>query len=219
MLIRLIRWFTAGLVLLITGYGAAGMVGGAIPTNRDWREPARGVTIYVESNGIHTGLIVPKVAGGVDWRALADPRDLADPRYGAYDHLAIGWGDRRFFLDTPTWRDLRPSTILAAAIGSDATLLHIEHLPAPEVTGRDVRRIVMTVAQYRRLAIFIRAHLSPRARHYPGYAAYDAFYDARGHYDAVRTCNDWTGDALRHAGVRIGAWTPFPVTVMGWFGV
>lgn len=213
----LLRWSVAGLVLILVSYGAAGMVGGAIPTNRDWRAPTRGITIYVESNGVHTALILPKVAGDIDWRGLADPRDLRDPRYAGYDHVAIGWGERRFFLATPTWWDVRPATIIVASIGSDETLLHVEHIPAPAVLDGDVRRLVLSADEYARLAAFIRSSLEPSGKRFPGYFDNDAFYAARGRYDAVRTCNDWTGDALRYAGVRIGAWTPFAVTVMGWF--
>ena len=47
--------------------------------------------------------------------------------------------------------------------------------------------------------------------------AWDAFYDATGRYSAVRTCNEWVGEGLRRAGVRVGRWTPFPVTVLNWF--
>ncbi|MDE0877966.1 MAG: TIGR02117 family protein [Sphingomonas bacterium] len=215
--LRLLRWLSLGLGLLLVGYGAAGMVGGAIPTNRGWVEPREGVVIYVESNGVHTGFILPKLAAGVDWRDIASPADLANPHYAGFDHIAIGWGDRRFFLDTPTWWDVRPATLIAAAIGSDATLLHVEHIPAPATIDRDTRRIVLTRDQYRRLAAFIRASVAPGGRVVHGYFDYDAFYPARGHYDAVHSCNDWTGDALRHAGIRAGLWTPFAITVMGWF--
>jgi uncharacterized protein (TIGR02117 family) len=213
------RWFLrtfAAFCAVMVGYAVAGAVGGAIPSNAAWRPAARGVRIYVESNGIHTGIVVPKVAAGIDWRALAPPRDLADPRYGGFDHLAIGWGDRAFFLETRTWADVRPGTVLAAAIGSSQTLMHVEHVPVP-AAGTDVRALVLSEAEYRRLAAFIAASFRPGGARYPGYAGYDVFYDARGRYDAVATCNAWTGDALRHAGVRVGAWTPFPGTVMAWF--
>ena len=83
--------------------------------------------------------------------------------------------------------------------------------------NKHLGKIVVTPAQYRRLAAYIRASFRDGGARYRGYAGYDAFYDANGRYDAVRTCNSWTGDALRFAGVRVGAWTPFPVTVMGWF--
>lgn len=204
------------LMLAVVGYGAAGMVGGGVPTHAAATRPAQGIRILVESNGVHTGLVLPKVAAGVDWRPLLPGRDLADPRYAGYDHVAIGWGDRAFYLETPTWADVRPMTLLWAAFGSGATAMHVEHIAPPPV-GRDARVVILRPEEYRRLAAFVRASFAPRGWHRTGYAADDAFYAATGRYDAVRTCNSWTGAALRAAGVRIGAWTPFPVTVLGWF--
>ncbi len=204
------------IISAMIGYGTAGMIGGAIPTNRGWRAPATGIPVFVESNGIHVDLIVPKVAAGIDWRSVAPAADLADPRYGGFDHLAIGWGERGFFLGTPTWADMRPGPILHAAFGSDATLLHVEHIPRPAPSS-DVRTILLRPDEYRRLAAFIRASLVTDGTRHAGYGAYDIFYQARGRYDGVHDCNAWVGTALRTAGVRIGWWTPFPVTVLGWF--
>lgn len=213
--LALVARVTTALALIVLAYAAAGLVGGSLPVNAGWRAPADGVTIWIQSNGVHTGLVMPKVAAGVDWRRVAPAQDLGDPRYGAYGFVAIGWGERDFYLDTPTWTDLRPATIVAAAIGSDRTLLHVEHVPRP-VVGPDVRRVVLRPQEYRRLAAFVAASLASR-RYWPGYAGNDVFYEARGRYSAAWTCNNWTGAALRAAGVRIGRWTPFPVTVMGWF--
>lgn len=214
--VKWILWGFAALAGLVASYAVAGLIGGSIPSNRDWRAPAQGVHIFVESNGVHTGIIVPKVAAGVDWRGVARAADLRDPRYGAFDHLAFGWGEKTFYLETPTWADVKLRTVVASAVGSDRTLMHVEHLPLPR-SGDGAREIVVTPAQYRRLAAYIRASFRAGGARYRGYSGYDAFYEANGRYDAVRTCNSWTGDALRFAGVRVGAWTPFPVTVMGWF--
>jgi len=203
------------LLAVPAAYVAAGLAGGAVPVNRDWRAPARGVTIWIESNGVHTGIVVPKVAAGVDWRGIARPEHLADPRYGGHDHLSFGWGERTFYLETPSWWDVRPRTVLAAAFGSDRTLMHVDHVPRPR-TEPAVRPLVLTPDQYRRLAAHIRASFAPGAGHRSGYGPYDAFYEARGRYSAVRTCNSWTGAALRAAGVHMGWWTPFPATVMWW---
>ena len=202
----------AGLVVL---YLLAGLIGGAIPANRDWRPPAAGITVFVETNGVHTGFVVPKYADGVDWRPLARPEHLRDPRYAAYDHLAIGWGERAFYLGTPTWWDVKPATVLAAAIGSRDTLVHVDHVPRPVPSG-DVRAITLTPDQYRRLAAHIAESVAPNARSVPGYGDYDAFYEGTGRYSAVTTCNAWTGAGLRRAGVRTGAWTPLAATVMWW---
>lgn len=216
-----IRMAAAALLLPAIGYAAAGFVGGAIPRNAGWRPAARGIAVTIESNGIHTGFVLPKVAAGpgwrVDWRDLARPQDLADPRYAGFDHIAIGWGEEAFLLDTPDWASIRPGVLLRAALGSDATLLHVEHVPAPTRFGDDERRLVLRPEEYRHLAAFIRASVRPGGRHYRGYDRDDAFYEAGGHYSGVRTCNSWTGEALAAAGVRVGWWTPFPTTVLGWF--
>ena len=204
----------AGLVLLVLGYVAAALVGGSLPANAGWRPAREGVTVWVESNGIHTGLVIPKVADGLDWRGLAPAGDLADPRYGGWGYVAIGWGEKGFYLGTPSWREVRPGLILHAVAGSSETLMHVEHLPGP---APDARAIVLRPEEYRRLASAVAASFRPGGRRYPGYGRNDVFYDARGRYDGLRTCNSWTGDVLRQAGVRVGRWTPLPVTVMGWF--
>lgn len=206
--------------LALYAYAAAGLIGGAIPTNSDWREPdqgaEQGVRIYVESNGIHTGIVVPKLAAGVDWRPLLAAKHLRDPRYAGFDHASFGWGEAKFYLETPTWWDVRPATVAAASIGSTHTLVHVDHVPAPRVGG-DVRTLVLTPDQYRRLARYLRASMAERPSVHRGYWRNDAFYTGTGRYSAIRTCNAWTGDALRYAGVRVGAWTPFPATVLWWF--
>lgn len=215
-ILRVLTGALGGIAALLACYGLAALIGGAVPTNAAWRPPATGVPIYVETNGVHTGIIVPKVAAGVDWRPLLRPEHLADPRYGAFDHAAFGWGERTFYLETPTWADARVATVLRAALGSNRTLVHVDHLPRPSPAA-DVRTLVLRPREYRRLSAYLRASFADRPGHVRGYAGYDVFYDARGRYDAFHTCNAWTGDALRYAGVRIGRWTPFSWSVMAWF--
>ncbi len=213
-LMRITGQAVLGLTLAIGAYATAGLIGGAIPVHANWRPPARGIPIWIESNGVHVGLILPKTAAGMDLSAFAPAADLRDPRYAAYDHVAIGWGEKDFYLGTPHWADVRLRTIMAAAIGSEATLLHVEHVPGP-IDG--AQRIMLRTDEYRRLATFVQATFKRDGRIFQGYDNNDVFYPARGRYSALRTCNSWVGDALRHAGVRIGRWTPFPVTVTGWF--
>jgi uncharacterized protein (TIGR02117 family) len=155
--VKSILWVVAAVFGVVASYAVAGLVGGSIPSNRDWRAPAGGVHIFVESNGVHTGIIVPKVAAGVDWRGVARAEDLRDPRFGAFDHVSFGWGEKTFYLETPTWADVKLRTVVASAVGSDRTLMHVDHLPRPRA-GDGPREVVVTPAQYRRLA-----HISGRA--------------------------------------------------------
>ena len=207
------------LLLLPVSYIAAALVGGLVPANLAWRETDIGVTIYIETNGVHTGLLLPATAAGVDWRGFIRADHLADPRY-AGRYLWIGWGDRRFFLETPGWADVKPGTLLSAAFGSGGTLMHVDHVATPR-PGDAVRPLRLTPAQYRRLASLIRASFasgpSGGAIPLPGYGPADMFYEARGRYSLFNTCNNWTGSVLRRTGIRVGRWTPLSFTVMWWF--
>ena len=130
--------------------------------------------------------------------------------------MAVSWGEREVFLNTPTWADLRPVTAFRAMTGGDA-LLHVAHYvrPAP---GLENRPLTLTSAQYRRLVARIERALPPRGARviHRGYAGWDVFYDSPGRYDWRNTCNQWTSDTLAAAGVRIGRWTPFAGGVMKW---
>lgn len=164
-----------------------------IPVNDGWTQPDDGIAIFVQSNGVHTGIVMPDGPGR--WRAY-------------------GWGDRTFYLETPRWQDLRPASALAALAGSGATVMHVERLG--DFAADDYwRRLVLRPAEFRRLHAFVAATLAPGGA-VQGYGANDAFYPARGRYSALVTCNVWTGRALAAAGVRVGRWTPFADDVMRW---
>ena len=209
----------AGIVAIPLCYFLAALLLGAVPANVAFREPAEGVTIFVRSNGVHTWIVMPKVADEMDWRPYARPEHLRDPRWGNADHVAIGYGNREFYLNTPTWGDLSLKTAALAMFGGGPTLLHVEHIHRPR-TEEWQRPIRIAPGQYRRLAGYIqrRFRLDRGGRPIPvlgrGYSGADMFYEANGGYSFVMTCNEWTGRALREAGIRMGLWTPFEQSIM-----
>ena len=154
-----------------------------------------------------------------DWSETFPLRDLGNPAR-PYTHISVSWGERRVFLETPTWADLTPLTVLhIAGVGGEG-LLHVAHYVRPAAAD-DIRPLRLSTAQYAIIVRRIEAMLSPGTisetrRHYPGYGDYDAFYDARGRYTAAHTCNQWTSDTLAAAGARTGLWTPFAGGVMKW---
>ncbi len=205
--------------LAIGLYFAAILLGSLIAANPGWREPESGVEIFVETNGVHTGIVMPIANGIADWRDLLRPEDIRDPRYYS-THILVGWGDEDFYRETATWSDLSLPTTLKAAIGSNRTLMHVDHLYRPKPLSYR-RRVILSEAQYARLSGVIRAQFAldeaGRADSSYGYGPADAFYRAKGHYSAFNTCNSWTGRVLRDAGVRVGIWTPTSGGVMRWF--
>ena len=220
---RILVWLlrgVAGIVSLPLLYLLAALLLGAVPANVAFNEAGEeGVTIFVMSNGVHTWIVMPKVNQDMDWRLYAQPQHLRDPRWGNADHVAIGYGNRDFYLNTPTWGDLTIRRAFAAFFGGGPTLLHVVHVNHPE-PNPDMRPIRISHDQYRRLAGYIqnRFHLDDGGRPIPligrGYGPDDIFYEANGGYSFILTCNEWTGRALRQAGVRTGLWTPLNQSIM-----
>ena len=207
------------LILLL--YPVIGIGGSLVPANGGREEPEDGITIYIHDNGIHTGIVLPRDHPIASWNDLIRPDHLTDPRYFS-DHLLFGWGDRTFYLETPTWGDLRFSTALAALFGSEASLVHVDHIAAPQA-AEDLRPVRVTPEEYGRIANAIRTQFAldenGNSQLVGAYGPADSFYAAHGRYTAFKTCNEWTGSILRNAGLRIGAWTPFNSGVMRWFAI
>lgn len=190
-------------------------IGSSVPRNSGWTQPAEGVEILIETNGIHTGIVMPLVTPLKDWRSAFPAADLGNP-YRPYTHVSVSWGEREVFLDTPTWADLSLSTAIGATFGGDG-LIHAAHYVRPAPSA-DIRPLRITEAQYGRLVAQIERQVLPpdQRKLHAGYAGYDVFYDAPGTYHLGNTCNQWTSDTLAAAGIRTGWWTPLPGGVMKW---
>ncbi len=206
----------AWLAFVIGLFMLAAWIGSSIPRNAAWSEPETGVPILVETNGVHTAIVMPLVTPEKDWRGDFPASDLGRSNR-SYTHVSVSWGEREVFLDTPAWSDLSPLTAIRAATGGDG-LLHVAHYvrPAPSETARVLR---LRPSEYTRLVAAIEQQVMPPAerKRYPGYEDWDVFYDAPGHYHLANTCNQWTADTLARAGVEVGLWTPFAGGVMKWF--
>ena len=197
-------------------FALAGWIGSSIPRNPDWQPPAEGIDVMVETNGVHTALVLPAVTGIKDWHADFPPADVALPGR-PYTHVSISWGEREVFLNTPTWWDLSPMTVLRILGFGGEGLLHVAHYVRP-TPGENLRSLRVSEAQYRRLVRLIEQQAGSIAdpRTFPGYGTYDVFYETGGRYTFSRTCNQWTSDTLAEAGVKTGWWTPFAGGVMKW---
>ena len=205
--------------LAIGLYMIAALVGSYLPANSERRQPSEGIDIFVETNGVHVSLILPMAAAGEDLSDLIRPDQLLNRElYGT--HAMIGWGHGAVYRNAETWGDVKSGDVGSAIFGSNDTMLHVYHLVEPRpLPHRKMLRV--STAQYRLIVEQVRkAFQLNRQRHsvaYPAYGPGNLFYDSVGHYDAFNTCNTWTGDLLRKAGIRIGVWTPLPGGVMRWF--
>lgn len=209
--LAVLGFVSAVLLYLGAAFGLALIPGRPVP-------PPDHAEAYVVSNGVHTDLVLPVRGGPVDWATVFPPSHFPSmPPDTAY--VAVGWGDREFYLHTPEWKDLTARRAFGALSGTGRTLLHVTWLRPGEL-GRRTWRLPLDNAGHEALARHIRASLAPDAhgRAVPvagaHYGRVDAFFEARGAYDLFTTCNTWTGRALREAGVPVGPWTPFAPNVV-----
>lgn len=219
---RVLRAVLALLVVLIAApvfYLLVAWTLGMLPVNADWRptpEEQGGVPVWVRTNGVHADLVLPAQTPHDFTREFPRQQliDLArEPALLPFGWIAFGWGDRAFYLTTPTWADLRAGTAWRALTAQGPSAMHVEYLRRPE--DFDVRLLLLSEDEYARLVTFIRAGFqrdaagAPVRIDHPGYGATDAFYEGVGSYSAVLTSNEWVRRALEHAGVRTARWSPF----------
>jgi uncharacterized protein (TIGR02117 family) len=90
--------------------------------------------------------------------------------------------------------------------------MHVEWVGDPSYAQREIR---LRPEEYRRLWAAIRADFKlsgnghPIRVDHPGYGCCDSFYWGSGRFNALKTCNSWTADKLRIAGVKTSLWPPF----------
>ena len=198
-------------ILAIPGfYLLAALIGALISVNSEWNEPDRGITIYIANNGVHADLILPARAQGLDWRPLLPKSDARNVPDNA-EWIAFGAGERRVYLETPTWGDLTLKTAAIALTGGER-VMHVQWVRDPAYSAKQVR---LTAEEYRRLWASIRSEFRlnadgrPIRIDHPGYGFGDAFYQGVGKANAISTCNQWSADRLRVAGVEAPVWSPF----------
>ena len=169
-------------------------------------------------SSIHTDIILPVAGVSVDWRSVFDgeraPDGLPDAGY-----VAIGWGSETFYREVPDMADVTPG-IVARALFFDRTVMHVTPLADPSIIPQQWR-VILSIPEdrLRLLEQFVLGSFEPDAAgavsRVPGqsYGYGDAFYLAKGRYWPIRTCNQWTGEGLRLAGVPVGYWTPFSQSI------
>jgi uncharacterized protein (TIGR02117 family) len=203
-------------VLLIALYLLVALVG-LIPVNNGFEPTADGVEITVTSTAIHADLVLPIRTELIDWsQHLSASHFTGDVSRAT--HVAFGWGNKEFFVDTRTYDDLKAGTVVRAVFWPSATCLHVE-MWNDGVGPEGSRKTRLSRDQYRRLVEHVlgtfRRDAGGRFSLIEGgaYGTTDAFYHAHGHYHALNTCNCWVGRGLKAAGVRAGWFTPLPRTV------
>ncbi|MDI6026359.1 TIGR02117 family protein [Corticibacterium sp. UT-5YL-CI-8] len=209
----------ARIVLLLLGVPmAALLIGGLVPRPFlpkvvPLSQPRQ---ILVLHNPIHTDIAIPidaevaKRFGFITQAGL--PLDMPGAVYAVF-----GWGGRDFYLNTPTWSELKASAVFSA-LTVDRAVMHVSVIGDVPQDHPDVRRLTLGEAEYSALLDFIDASFTRDGSAVlpiegAAYGDYDLFFEAQGRFNALLGCNTWTAAALRAAGQRTGWWNPLPLSL------
>ncbi len=212
----LIRRALKVLSSLVSIYALIVLVG-LIPVNNDFKPSEDGVQILLVSNSVHADIIVPRKSAVRDWSSHL-PSDSFNGATADQTHIAFGWGDRGFYLETPTWNDLKLSTAANALLWPSNSCIHVSFTYADYLYHPVA--ITISESQYEKLIQFIDDTFERNPRGEPiqiknyAYSNSDAFFDAKGSYHLFNTCNCWVNQGLKSAGIRSPWFAPMPQTPM-----
>ncbi|QQY34790.1 Protein of uncharacterised function (DUF2459) [Chryseobacterium gleum] len=203
-----------GIILgIVIIYVILGLLIPYIPVSAKDDGQKKEVPIYIYTNGVHTDIVMPVKNDLQDWSRKI-PFANTKSKKTDYQYIGIGWGDKGFYLDTPTWADLKFSTAVKAAFWLSDSAMHCTYYNTMK-EGEDCKMIMISRGQYENLVKYVEDKFDRDQNGnfilIPTNAVYgdnDAFYDAKGTYSFLYTCNTWSNNALKAAGQKAALWTP-----------
>ena len=176
-----------------------------IPVNTNDGDIEDTEVIYLSTNGVHLSIILAKSDLNESLRdgLISSPSD---------NFLAFGWGDEEFYLNTPTWSDLKFTTAFKAVFLQGPSLIHItryKNVQAHWLKIKVSRSELDTINE-----LLVKSFLPDEHGHKihlkeAGYSFNDDFYKARGSYSCFKTCNTWVNTIFKQSGLQSCLWTPF----------
>ena len=182
-----------------------------VSVNEDFAENQQEIPIYILTNGVHTDVVLPIKNEHYDWSNQLK-FEHTKSKDSTYQYVALGWGDKGFYLETPTWADLKASTALKAATGLSSSAMHVtfyKHLKE----NKSCKKIQISLENYQNLIAFINKSFQTKSRDFlkietdAVYGKHDVFYEANGSYSLFYTCNSWANQALKAANQKAALWT------------
>jgi len=171
------------------------------------------VEVYLRSNGVHTDIVLPMKNEMQDWSIPLDSKKTKAGNTN-FNYVSIGWGDKGFYLDAPTWGDLTFKTAFNALFYLSSSAMHVTYFN--QLTeGERCKRIFISKGDYMKIVSYVNASFQVNeSKEYiqipdVAYGNNDAFYEAKGRYSLFYTCNTWTNNCLKAGGMKACLWTLF----------
>ena len=182
-----------------------------VSVNEDLVENQKEIPIYILTNGVHTDIVLPIKNEYHDWTSQLK-FEHTKSNDTTYQFVALGWGDKGFYLETPTWADLKASTAVKAASGLSSSAMHVTFYKSLK-ENKSCKKIQISLENYKKMIAFINESFQTKSGEFlkietdAVYGKHDVFYEANGSYSLFYTCNSWANQALKAANQKAALWT------------
>jgi len=198
------------LVVLSIGYFLIALILSIISTTPENLDSVSEKEVFISTNGIHLDIIVPRKNLK---KGLQQELEISE----SVEYISFGWGDREFYLETPTWNDLKLSTAVKAIFLNSGAAMHLTVYHKKYDRWIKIRICKM---QLELLVNYLDKSFKRDEDNrlieikYSGYTKYDKFYEATGNFSCVQTCNNWVNEGLKEAKIKTSIWSPFDYGVL-----
>lgn len=205
------RWLRCMVV-----WGGGSLIGGVVLLAiaaclpRQWHIPAQSdceFSIYLASDTMHVDLVVPIQTRVFNWRQHLDLAQVAGDAQEA-QYLQFGWGDRRFYMETPSWDQVDPGKALRALFfwHNQSALFVMAHRSLPPEPQERLKCLRLNQTDYLALMTYLEQAFQTDDPGQKQALGKPGFFAAQGYYSILKTCNSWTAEGLRTAGVNTPVW-------------
>ena len=173
-------------------------------------------TVYLMKSGIHMDFLLPISNKLKDWQEDF-PISNTRSKDSTYKKIAIGWGSKDFYMNTPTWDDLTLKIFLISNFGLGSSAIHVKYYTDTLPKDSKILSLKLSDNQYKKLVKYIENSLKRSATTKSSFilpknpkvlSKNDAYYDAKQNYSLLFTCNSWINNGLKASGQKACLWTP-----------
>lgn len=180
--------------------------------------PQAARTVLLLSNPIHTDIAFPADPDVMARLSILNGENfqLTDPRIA---WIVVGWGGRSFYLETPTWSELKFMPLMRG-LTLDRSTMHVEPIGVFNTDQPGIERLTVSPQAFDAMLADMlgRFQLNSEGKAMmidgAGYGLNDRFFEANGYFTALAGCNTWTSAILRRGGLRTGFWNPLPQSLV-----
>jgi uncharacterized protein (TIGR02117 family) len=207
---KILKYIAIFLLSLIAYLGVVTLLS-YITVTGEIRKVKKDVSIYILTNGVHTDIVLPLKNEHFDWSKQVNPADTKS-KDTSFNYVAMGWGDKGFYLETPTWADLKVSTALKATTGISTSAMHVTFYKNMKENA-SCKKIQISSENYNKLIAYLNKSFQTQSGKFlkietdAVYGKTDVFYEAKGSYSLFYTCNSWANQALKAANQKAALWT------------